>query len=65
MIDADVDAEESPLKQAPHTASARRLAAPVQPGARIEQDVAQIDAAYGDRNLTCTCPPLNAYKEST
>ncbi|MBX7138964.1 MAG: hypothetical protein K1X83_13395, partial [Oligoflexia bacterium] len=23
--------------------------------------VARIDAAYGDRNLICTCPPLESY----
>ncbi|MCS5639852.1 MAG: hypothetical protein NZ692_05700, partial [Candidatus Marinimicrobia bacterium] len=24
---------------------------------------ARVDNAYGDRNLVCTCPPLEAYTE--
>ena len=26
--------------------------------------VARIDNAWGDRNLMCTCPPMESYEES-
>ncbi|WP_370289184.1 aminomethyl-transferring glycine dehydrogenase [Nocardioides sp.] len=67
--------EESPLHHAPHTTRAlvgewerpysRELA--VFPSG-ITPDkywpaVARIDQAYGDRNLVCACPPLEAYAE--
>ncbi|KQW52980.1 glycine dehydrogenase [Nocardioides sp. Root1257] len=68
-------AEESPLRGAPHTSRAlvgkwkraysRELA--VFPTG-IDPDkywppVARIDQAYGDRNLVCACPPLEAFAE--
>jgi len=68
-------AEDSPLRGAPHTSRAlvgewdraydRQLA--VFPGG-IDPDkywppVGRIDQAYGDRNLTCSCPPLEAFAE--
>lgn len=28
-------------------------------------NVARVDNAYGDRNLICTCPPLEAYEETS
>ncbi|MCW2854348.1 MAG: gcvP [Nocardioides sp.] len=67
--------EESPLRGAPHTSRAlvgewdrpysRELA--VFPTG-IDPDkywppVARIDQAYGDRNLQCSCPPLEAFAE--
>jgi glycine dehydrogenase len=67
--------ETSPLRGAPHTARAlvgewdraypRELA--VFPTG-IDPDkywppVARIDQAYGDRNLVCACPPLEAFAE--
>lgn len=67
--------EESPLRGAPHTSRAlvgeweraytRELA--VFPTG-IDPDkywppVARIDQAYGDRNLVCACPPLEAFAE--
>lgn len=67
--------EESPLRNAPHTGRAlvgewerpysREVA--VYP-AGIDPDkywppVARIDQAYGDRNLVCACPPVDAYAE--
>lgn len=67
--------EDSPLRGAPHTGRAlvgewdraysREEA--VYP-AGIDPDkywppVARIDQAYGDRNLVCACPPLDAYAE--
>jgi glycine dehydrogenase len=67
--------EDSPLRHAPHTSRAlvgewdrsysRELA--VFPTG-IDPDkywppVARIDQAYGDRNLVCACPPLEAFAE--
>jgi glycine dehydrogenase len=28
---------------------------------KVWPSVARIDDQYGDRNLTCTCPPLESY----
>jgi glycine dehydrogenase len=68
-------AEDSPLRRAPHTSRAlvgewdrpysRELA--VFPTG-IDPDkywppVARIDQAYGDRNLVCACPPLEAFAD--
>jgi glycine dehydrogenase len=67
--------EQSPLRQAPHTT--RALAGdwdrPYDRGtgafpAGADPDkywppVARIDQAYGDRNLVCACPPLDAFDE--
>jgi glycine dehydrogenase len=67
--------EESPLRGAPHTARAltgewdraypRELAvfpAGYDPD-KYWPPVARIDQAYGDRNLVCACPPLEAFAE--
>jgi glycine dehydrogenase len=66
--------ERSPLRQAPHTASmiagewdlpyGRELG--VFPSAASRQakywpPVRRIEGAYGDRNLVCSCPPVDAY----
>jgi glycine dehydrogenase len=67
--------EDSPLRHAPHTAEdvtaddwsrpySRELAA--YPVASLRQDkywapVGRIDGGYGDRNLMCECPPVEAY----
>jgi glycine dehydrogenase len=65
--------EESPLRGAPHTAAAlvgewtrpydRQTA--VFPSGRTDQKywppVARINQAYGDRNLMCSCPPVEAF----
>ncbi|MFT3854281.1 MAG: aminomethyl-transferring glycine dehydrogenase [Ilumatobacteraceae bacterium] len=64
----------SPLRHAPHTAEdllgewdrpySRELGAyPVTAlrAAKYFAPVSRIDAAYGDRNLVCTCEPLEAY----
>lgn len=69
------DVDGSPLHHAPHTARAlvgewdrsysRELA--VFPagitGDKYWPPVARIDQAYGDRNLVCACPPMDAYAE--
>ena len=69
------DREDNVLKNAPHTA-AMLLAADWQhdypreqaayPVASLRQSkywppVARVDNAYGDRNLICSCPPLESY----
>ncbi|MEU1054135.1 aminomethyl-transferring glycine dehydrogenase [Streptomyces sp. NPDC005876] len=69
-------ADDNPLRGAPHTAAAlggewehaygREEA--VFPGGVSAADkywppVRRIDQAYGDRNLVCSCPPLDAYQD--
>jgi glycine dehydrogenase len=67
-----MDREDNPLKHAPHTAAAvcadqwphrypRSLAAYPLPGVRAHKywpPVGRADNAYGDRNLFCTCIPV-------
>jgi glycine dehydrogenase len=67
------DVADSPLRGAPHTASAlasewrrpydRRTAVfPAgEPSSKYWPPVARINQAYGDRNLMCTCPPPEAF----
>ncbi|MGY2703597.1 aminomethyl-transferring glycine dehydrogenase [Nocardioides sp. HB32] len=67
--------EESPLRGAPHTARAlvgdwdraySREVAVFPSGLDPDKywpPVARIDQAYGDRNLVCSCPPLEAFAE--
>ncbi|HET9621708.1 MAG TPA: aminomethyl-transferring glycine dehydrogenase [Kofleriaceae bacterium] len=70
-----MDRANNPLKNAPHTAAAvaasewdrpytREQAAFPAPWLRIHKywpPVARVDNAYGDRNLVCACPPIEAY----
>ncbi|MEO7730090.1 MAG: aminomethyl-transferring glycine dehydrogenase [Kofleriaceae bacterium] len=70
-----MDRANNPLKNAPHTAAAvtgtewdrpysREQAAFPAAWLRIHKywpAVARVDNAYGDRNLVCSCPPLEAY----
>ncbi|MEO6122176.1 MAG: aminomethyl-transferring glycine dehydrogenase [Ilumatobacteraceae bacterium] len=69
--------EDSPLRHAPHTAEdllgewdrpySRELGAYPLASLRASKyfaPVSRIDAAYGDRNLICSCEPLEAYAES-
>ncbi|MHA7240582.1 aminomethyl-transferring glycine dehydrogenase [Arthrobacter sp. TMS1-12-1] len=69
--------EQSPLRQAPHTARVlvadewaqaypRELAA--YPLRSLHHDkyfppVRRIDGAHGDRNLVCSCPPIEAFED--
>ncbi|HNJ98791.1 MAG TPA: glycine dehydrogenase (aminomethyl-transferring), partial [Ilumatobacteraceae bacterium] len=66
--------EDSPLHHAPHTADdllgdwtrpySREVGAYPLPNVRAAKyfpPVSRIDAAYGDRNLICTCDPLESY----
>jgi glycine dehydrogenase len=70
-------ADDNPLRCAPHTAAciadkwdhpySRQLAAyptGVTPGVhdrKVWPPVRRIDGAHGDRNLVCSCPPVEAY----
>ncbi|MEV7217319.1 aminomethyl-transferring glycine dehydrogenase [Kitasatospora cineracea] len=67
-------ADDNPLRNAPHTASmlAGEWAHPytreeavfpagVNPADKYWPAVRRIDGAYGDRNLVCSCPPLDEY----
>ncbi|HWI42410.1 MAG TPA: aminomethyl-transferring glycine dehydrogenase [Nocardioides sp.] len=70
--------EESPLHHAPHTARAlvgewdrvysREVgvfpAGLAEAADKYWPPVARIDQAYGDRNLVCACPPVDAYDEA-
>nr|WP_068022159.1 aminomethyl-transferring glycine dehydrogenase [Nocardia mexicana] len=69
--------ENSPLRGAPHTTASlvgdwphpytRETAAyPLgltSPRPKVWPAVRRIDGAYGDRNLVCSCPPLDAYTD--
>ncbi len=71
------DARDNPLKHAPHTAEdcaadawphaySREVAAYPVPDLRHRKfwpPVSRIDNPYGDRNLVCACPPIEAYEE--
>ncbi len=73
-----MDRLDNPLKNAPHTAAevvasewkhpySREQAAFPAPWTREHKfwpSVKRIDNGYGDRNLICTCPPMEAYAES-
>jgi len=69
--------DDSPLRHAPHTAEdllgewsrpySRELGAyPLATlrAAKYFPHVSRIDSAYGDRNLICTCEPLEAYADA-
>jgi glycine dehydrogenase len=73
-----LDRADNPLKNAPHTA-AEVMASEWQHRYSREQaafpsvfvkeakywpPVKRVDNVYGDRNLVCTCPPLEAYAQA-
>ncbi|MEM7369411.1 MAG: aminomethyl-transferring glycine dehydrogenase [Bacteroidota bacterium] len=74
----EVDAEDNVLKNAPHTvaevtaddwthAYPRQQAAFPVPGLYANKfwpAVKRVNNTYGDRNVVCTCPPLEAYVEA-
>ena len=76
VADGRADAKNNLLKNAPHTADAvtadvwdhpysREQAAfplPFVRANKIWPPVARIDNPYGDRNLICACPPMEAYE---
>jgi glycine dehydrogenase len=71
-----LDREDNPLKHAPHTQDqvtadewtrgySRERAAFPAPWTRESKfwpSVTRVDQAYGDRNLVCACPPVEAYE---
>ncbi|MCM2371277.1 aminomethyl-transferring glycine dehydrogenase [Aporhodopirellula aestuarii] len=73
--DGKLDAKDNPLKNAPHTVNAigsdhwthpytREQAAWPQAwlrDAKFWPTVGRIDNTYGDRNLVCSCPPMDDY----
>ena len=73
------DREDNLLKRAPHTLavvtaddwphpySRARAAFPTPASAdhKVWPAVGRVDAAYGDRNLICTCPPVEEWEEAT
>ncbi|MBF8189515.1 aminomethyl-transferring glycine dehydrogenase [Nonomuraea sp. K274] len=77
VASGDYDKTDNPLRNAPHTAEsvtadewphpyARSEAAYPLPSLREGKywvPVRRIDQAYGDRNLVCSCPPLEAYED--
>jgi glycine dehydrogenase len=77
VVEGRVDARDNVLKNAPHTAEevssdawshpyTREQAAYPAPFVRSSKfwpSVARIDNPYGDRNLVCACPPVEAYVE--
>ncbi|MFI0396364.1 aminomethyl-transferring glycine dehydrogenase [Paracoccus jiaweipingae] len=76
VADGRIDPEASPLRHAPHTVedlvgdwdrAYSREEGCFPPGAfRVDKywpPVGRVDNAYGDRNLVCTCPPLDSYQD--
>ncbi len=68
--------DDNPLRGAPHTAAALAgewdhaygrqeavLPAGVDPRSKYWPPVRRIDGAYGDRNLVCSCPPVDSYSD--
>ena len=73
----EISAEDSPLRHAPHTVedliadwtrAYPREQGCFPPGAfRVDKywpPVGRVDNVYGDRNLVCTCPPVESYMEA-
>ncbi|WP_299842062.1 aminomethyl-transferring glycine dehydrogenase [uncultured Roseovarius sp.] len=75
--DGKIDAENNPLKNAPHTVNDlvgdwdrpySREQGCFPPGSfRVDKywpPVNRVDNVYGDRHLVCTCPPMDEYAEA-
>jgi glycine dehydrogenase len=74
-----IDRDDNPLRNAPHTAQmlmaenwmhdyTRETAAYPVPSLKQNKywvPVARVDNVYGDRNLLCSCPPLESYMAGT
>jgi glycine dehydrogenase len=77
IVDGKADPKDNVLKNAPHTveevtadewthAYSRQQAAfplPYVRASKVWPSVGRIDNPYGDRNLICACPPMEAYEE--
>jgi len=73
------DAEDNPLKNAPHTIQelasdnwphpySREVAGWPVPSLRMSKffsSVSRVDNVYGDRNLICSCPPMEAWQDAS
>jgi glycine dehydrogenase len=78
VLDGTADPHDNVLKNAPHTAeeiasddwrhpySRQQAAYPLSwvRANKVWPAVARIDNPYGDRNLMCACPPIEAYTEA-
>ncbi|MCL4117039.1 UNVERIFIED_CONTAM: hypothetical protein GTU68_062065 [Idotea baltica] len=74
IINGDIELSQSPLQHAPHTAedltdtwahSYTRKQAVYPTGITTDKywpPVGRINDAHGDRNLICSCPPINLYQ---
>ncbi len=76
VADATWPVDDNPLRNAPHTAEdllvhewnhpyTREVAAyPLRSlrAAKYWSPVSRIDGAFGDRNVVCSCPPIDAYR---
>ena len=73
----EISAEDSPLRHAPHTVNDlvadwdrkySREAGCFPPGSfRVDKywpPIGRVDNVYGDRNLVCTCPPVESYAQA-
>ena len=77
VVSGEFDADDNPLKNAPHTAEelvadawthaySREQAAYPVPELRTRKywpPVGRVDNVYGDRNLFCACPGVDAFRE--
>lgn len=77
IAEGRLDKADNPLKMAPHTAGEviadtwqhaygrERAAFPVNSlrASKYWPTVSRVDNAYGDRNLVCSCPPVEEYAE--
>ena len=77
IIDGNLDREDNPLTNAPHTAQVVTNDNWIHPYSRSQAaypakwlkefkywpSVGRVDNAFGDRNLICTCPPIEDYEK--
>ena len=77
LEEGEWDADDNPLHNAPHTAEdladpewnhcyTREEAVYPLPGLRVNKywpPVNRIDNVFGDRNVVCSCPPIESYQE--
>ena len=75
IVSGSMSSENNPLKNAPHTQnvlvndewslpySRRKAAFPIDylKENKVWPSVARVDETYGDRNLNCTCAPIDSY----
>ena len=77
IVEGKLDPENNPLKRAPHTVEdlvgewdrpySRESACYPAGAFRVDKywsPVNRVDNVYGDRNLICSCPPLESYMEA-